>query len=140
MELREATQEDWEYMNAHSVSRGIQKKIPERVEYVYTLEHDGVPLMVGGFRLLNASTSWCWFDLSDKAGEHIYTVYRTIKEWGDKFVEDHNLTRLQTYVKVDFPEAIRVVEHCGFVKEFEKPMKNFVDNTDAYMYVRFKEA
>ena len=77
------------------------------------------------------------FDLSDEAGSHLIEVYRAIKEWGDIFVKEHGIKRLQAYVRVDFPEGVRVVEHCGFEKEFDKPMKNFVNETDAWMYVRF---
>ena len=134
MELREATQEDLDYMSNHSVSRGIQKKMPERVDYVYALEHEGVPLMIGGFGLINKHTAWCWVDLSDTAGGHIHTAYRVIKEWIDKFIEEHKLTRIQSYVECDFPEAIRTVEHLGFTKE--SIMKNFMGDKDAYLYIR----
>jgi len=132
MNFREVTQDDLDFMADHSISRG--KKQPEQVDFVYTLEHDGKPLAVGGFRLINLSTAWCWFDLSDLAGSHIHTVYRTIKEWSMVFAKEHNIKRLQAYVECDFPEAIRMAEHCGFTRE--SIMKNFTDEQDAFMYVR----
>ena len=139
MEFRETIREDISYMADHSISRRDQKPCPERINYCYTLEHEGIPLIVGGFSLINATTAWCSFDLSDEAGGHLIEVYRAIKEWGDIFVKEHGIRRLQCFVEVDFPEAIRVVERCGFVKEFEKPMKNFIDDKDAYLYVRLRE-
>ena len=136
MQFRESTQEDFDYLADHTISRGILKRQPAQVDYYYTLEHEGIPLGIGGFRLINLTTAWAWIDLSDEAKKHIRIVYRTIKEWADIFVKEHKLKRLQAYVETDFPEAIRVAEHLGFRKEFDKPMKNFVGDKDAYMYVR----
>ena len=134
MEFREATQDDLDYMADHSVSKGIQKACPEQLDYTFTLEHEGKPLGVGGFRFVNATTAWCWVDLADGAHGRINTAYRTIKEWMDLFAEEHNIKRLQAYVECDFDEAIRMVRHLGF--ERESIMKNFVGDKDAFMYVR----
>ncbi|MHC4891046.1 MAG: N-acetyltransferase [Planctomycetota bacterium] len=134
MEFRETIQEDLDFMADHSVSRGIAKYQPECIDYCYTLEHEGKPLGIGGFRLINKTTSWCWVDMSDSAGKHIPTCYRVIKEWIDKFVEEHQLKRLQAYVECDFPEAIRMVQHLGF--EWESNMENFMGDKDAFMYRR----
>lgn len=134
MEFRETTQEDLDFMANHSVSRGIAKYQPECIDYVYTLEHKGKPLGIGGFRLINRTTAWAWVDMTDLAGSHIVTFYRTMKEWIDKFVEEHQLKRLQAYIECDFPEAIRMVKHLGF--KWESDMKNFMDDRDAYMYIR----
>ena len=134
MKFRETTQEDLDFVANHSVSRGIAKYQPECIDYCYTLEHEGKPLGIGGFRLINKTTSWCWVDMTDLAESHIPTCYRVIKEWIDKFVEEHQLKRLQAYVECDFPEAIRMVQHLGF--EEESRMENFMGDKDAYMYKR----
>ncbi len=134
MNFRETTQEDLDFMADHSVSRGIAKYQPECVDYMFTLEHEGTPLGIGGFRLINRTTAWCWVDMTDLAGSHIATCYRVIKEWMDKFVEEHQLKRLQAYIECDFPEAIRMAQHLGF--EYESRMKNFVNNKDAFLYAR----
>ena len=52
----------------------------------------------------------------------------------DKFVEEHQLRRLQCYVECDFSEAIRMVQHLGF--EWEFTMENFVGDKSAYLYKR----
>ncbi len=134
MDFRETTEKDLEYMADHSVSRGIQKRQPEQLEYMFTLEHEGEVLGTGGFRLINSTTSWCWLDMSDKSGKHIRTCYRVIKEWIDIFVKEHGLKRLQAYIEPDFEESIRMVAHLGFRYEFT--MKNFIEDKDALMFIK----
>lgn len=134
MNFRETTKEDLEYMTGHSVSRGIQKHCPEQINYCYTLEHEGLPLGVGGFRLINCTTAWCWVDISDRAGSHLIASYRVIKEWIDLFAQEHGIKRLQAYIEVDFPEAIRMAKHLGF--KWESDMECFIGDKDAFMFVR----
>ena len=134
MEFRETTQEDLDYVAEHSVSRGIQKLYPGQTDFCYTLVHDGIPLGLGGFRLINCTTAWCWVDITPIGREQIATTYRTLKEWIDVFAEEHGLKRLQAYVECDFTEAIRMVRHLGFKKE--SIMKNFMGDKDAFLYVR----
>jgi len=134
MQFRETTKEDFEYTANHSISRGLSKYQPECIEFLYTLEHEGKPLCVGGFRLLNLTTAWAWVDLTESARGHIITCYRAIKEWTDIFVKEHNIRRLQAYIESDFPEGIRMAQHLGFRKE--SIMEKFMDGKDAFMYVR----
>ncbi len=135
MIFRETTQEDLAFVADHSVSRGIAKHQPECIDYMYTLEHEGKPLGIGGFRLINLTTAWCWVDQCDLAGEHITTFYRTMKEWLDIFAKEHKIKRAQAYIETDFEQAIRLVQHLGF--EYESTMQNFVGNQPAYLYVKF---
>ena len=81
---------------------------------------------------MNLTTAWCWVDMLSH--EDIRTSYRLIKEWIDDFAAAHELKRLQAYVECDFEEAIRLVKHLGFEKE--SIMKNFMNDKDAYMFVR----
>ena len=134
MNFREAIQDDFDFVADHSVSRG--KVHPERVDYVYTLEHDGQPLCIGGFKLMNYDTAWCWIDITDIAGSHTVAMYRVIRDWIDSFVEEHGLTRIQATVEIDFTEAIRMVKHLGFKKE--SIMESYVGGKDAFMYVRLR--
>lgn len=134
MEFRETTQKDLDFVANHSVSRGILKRQPECIDYCYTLEHKGKVLGIGGFRLINLTTAWCWTDLTYLAGEHIIVGYRILNEWIDIFVKEHGIKRLQAYVECNFKEAIRMVKHLGF--HYESTMPNFVGNQPAYMYVK----
>ena len=134
MEFRTATKDDLVYMADHSISRGVLKQIPEKVDYICTLEHDDKILCVGGFSLINTTTTWCWIDISDDAGGHILTMYRVIREWIEKFCEDHKIVRLQAHVECDFTEGITLVQHLGFKKE--SIMEKFMGDKDAFMYKR----
>lgn len=134
MNFRETTQQDLDFVADHSISRGIQKRCPEQIDYCFTLEHEDNPLAIGGFRLINSTTAWCWIDLSDKAPSHLRATYRVIKEWIDVFTQEHGIRRLQAYVETDFKEAIRMVQHLGF--QWESNMRNFMGDKDAFMYVK----
>ena len=134
MRFREAIQDDYEYMADHSVSRGILKVQPEQIEYCYALEHKGKLLGIGGIRLINNVTAWCWIDLTVDAGSHIIIVYRVIQEWMLELVKEKGIKRLQAYIETDFPEAIRMAKHLGF--EWESDMVSFLPEGDAFMYRR----
>lgn len=135
MEFRELKQEDINAVKDDSISRGILSKQPEVIDFSYALEHEGKILGIGGIRLINLTTAWCWLDLTHYAGKHITTVYRVIKEWTDILVKDKGIKRLQAYIETDFPEAIRIVEHLGF--HLESTMPNFVDGKPAYLFVKY---
>lgn len=134
MIFRESIQSDLDYMADHSMSRGIQKQCPEQVDYVYTLENDGAPLGIGGFKVINPCTAWCWVDISDKGHKNIKATFRALRDWIDIFAKEHKLVRLQAYVRPDFKEAIRMIEHLGF--EQESIMKDFMPEGDAIMYIK----
>ena len=134
MKFRETTQEDIDYVKDHSISRGILDKQPERTDFCYTLEHEGKVLGIGGFRFITLTTAWCWLDVSDQNQQYWPESYPIMKEWIDIFVKEHNIKRLQAYIECDFEKAIRMVKQLGFEKE--SLMKNFVDDKDAFMYVR----
>ena len=134
MNFREAVQSDFDYLADHSISRGIQKRLPEQVDYVYVLEHEGAVLCLGGFQMANLTTAWCWIDISSEVGDHIVMMYRVIRDWIEKFCKDHKIRRLQAYVECDFSEAITLVQHLGFHKE--SIMKKFMGDNDAFMYAK----
>ena len=136
MNFRETVQSDLDFMAENSVSRGIQKHCPEQIDYCYTLEHEGNVLGVGGFRIINPVTAWCWLDMTHLAGSHIIAGYRVIKEWMDIFAKEHKIKRFQAYVRPDFEEAIRMVQHLGF--EYEFTMKDFMPEGDAIMYKKIR--
>jgi RimJ/RimL family protein N-acetyltransferase len=134
MEFRLTIPEDLEFMKDNSESRGIQKHEPVQITYQYTLDDDGVILGVGGFRLINQHTAWCWVDLTSIGKRQAIATYRVIKEWIDIFVDEHDLKRIQAYVDPEYEAAIRTVEHLGFKKE--SIMEKFLGNRDAFMFVR----
>ncbi len=134
MEFRQATQHDIEYMANHSINTSVDRKVCGITEQVFTIEHDGTPLAVGGFRFIVPTTAWCWIDLGDEAGKHLVTLYRTIRDWIDKFAENNGVKRLQAFVRTDSIKAQRFIEHLGF--ERESTMVGFFGDSNADMYVR----
>ena len=52
----------------------------------------------------------------------------------------HNLghSRIEATVSADFAAAMNFVEHLGFVREFDRPMREYgPDGGDYWLYVRF---
>jgi len=138
MKFREMTESDIEFMAVHSASKGIFDKMPSQIAYAYAVEQDGVVLGVGGIQLINSVTAWVWVDISEYGRTMMKSGYRIIKEWLDELIKIHKLKRLQAYVRLDFPEAIRMIEHLGF--KIECVMKKFTDDgKDAFLYVKFME-
>ena len=117
------------------MDRAYYKKPPEPIDYAYTLEQDGIVLMVGGFRSITDATALCWIDLTDIAMEKIFTCYRVIVEWLDIFCREHNIFRLEACVKAGFGPGARLVEHLGFECEGRKP--RYFGDTDGMLYVRY---
>ena len=133
MIFREATQEDLEYMAEHSINRTVDRKQMERVDYIFTLEHDGNILGIGGFRMIIPTTAWVWVDLSEYGVKHLRDSYRVMQEWMETFVNTHKIVRLQAFVKNEV-KHIRLVQHLGF--ERESTMEKFYGDDDGFMYKR----
>ena len=131
--LRDATQEDYDYLASHSVSRGLKEQ-PAQTDFVYALDFGDVLLGVGGIKLLTPTVAWCWMDWTDHALEHKIFMYRVVKEWLDVMWSTHNLRRLMAVVEPDFREAIKTVEHLGFVKECDMP--HFFGDKHGIMFAR----
>jgi len=132
MNFREATFKDIEYMAENSINQ-TEKKLVERVDYVYALEHDGNLLGIGGFRLIVPTCAWCWIDLSRYGIDNLKELYRTTREWMETFSISMGIVRLQAFVRNN-EKHMRLVKHLGF--ERESTMKNFYGGDDAYLYVR----
>jgi len=135
MIFQKLTQDDIEQIKNNSISRGILSKQPGVIEFSYALRHEGKVLGIGGIILINTTTAWGWVDLTVEATEHIITVYRVIRDWTKVLCKTHGIKRLQCYIESDFPEAIRMAEHLGFLHE--STMARFVDEKSAYLYVKY---
>lgn len=134
MNFREATTKDIEHLAENSVSRGCCADWPEQTDFVYALEYEGELCGIGGIKLLNKTTAWCWMDLTQHGLETRTFTYRVVKEWLDSLIAEKGLKRLMAAVEVDFEEAVRTVEHLGFHKETFMP--RFFGDRDGYLYAR----
>ena len=133
MELRPMMSEDIAFVAEHTVSRGVFGKQPDTLAWSYALEHDGTILGVGGIQLIVPGTAWAWVDITRFGLRYIKTGYRTIREWMARLTEEHNIHRLQAYVDLEFPEAVRMIEHLGFTRE--SIMWDFLGDKPAALYV-----
>jgi hypothetical protein len=133
MQIRETIDEDFAFVTDGSLTEG-EKRYDERENYTYTMEHDGVIMCIGGFKMMNRSTAWCWLDISCEAEKHKLSMIRTIKGWIDAFAYEHKLKRIQAYVDAGYYEGLKFIEHLGF--ERESLMKDAMPNGDAIMYRR----
>jgi RimJ/RimL family protein N-acetyltransferase len=136
MLIRDATKEDLDYAIEHSISRG-EKENPDAIEFVFALEDKDELLAVGGLKLLNMSTAWCWVNWTTDAFYRKKDAYRHTKGWLEQMCKTLKLRRLMAAVRMDFPGAINMVEHLGFERECE--MKNFFGNESAYLYAKTME-
>ena len=132
MNFRKAKTEDLEYVAQHSISKGI-KEFPTSVDHIFTLEHEGDILGVGGFKLLNEYTAWCWMDWTNSALVYKISTYRVVREWLDEFRKQFGIKLLMAAVREHFAEAIRTVTHLGFEKSIRLP--KFFGEEDAYLYI-----
>ena len=136
MQIREATNEDLKEAAESSVSRGL-KENPASIDHVYCLEHGGKVLAVGGLKMMNCTTAWCWMNWTQAALENQIATFRIVREWLDKLVELYGLRRLMAAVEVDFPNAVRTIEHLGFTRECVMPCWD--GDKSAYLYARVVE-
>ena len=130
MNFRVGTVEDLELMQSLNHQ---ERKFDEVIDHIYTLEHNGEILGVGGFRMIVPETAWCWVDFSAYGVKHIRDTYRVTRDWIDGWAEKTGVKRLQAFVK-DSEKEMRLVNHLGF--EQESRMKNFYGDDDAFLYAR----
>ena len=135
MELRPLTSRDISYMEQYSRDKDFYKEPMSEIDYMYALDSEGEVLMIGGFRMITNQTAWCWMDLSLAGLERIYTCYRVIKEWIEKFCKRMNISRLEACVEEGHENGVNLVTHLGFKFESRKP--RFFGKNSADLYVRF---
>lgn len=134
MEFRVMKPEDTAFLEANSISRGIVRAPVELVYEAFSLEHEGKLLGSGGLTMIVPGTAWAWVDLTGFSITRIKTCYGVISEWMEKLVHKLNIRRLQAYVDLEHPEAVRLVEHLGFTRE--SVMWDFLDGRPAALYVK----
>jgi hypothetical protein len=103
----------------------------------FTGRIDGVVVGVGGIQILWEGVGEAWVILSQAALDHKIETYRGIFKKLKELIEECDLRRVQSVIRVDFPQAIRMIEHLGF--QLEGYMKGYCpDGCDVFMYGRVK--
>ncbi len=134
MEFRATIDSDRDFVGKHSISRGVCNEQPEVFEFCYTLEHEGVIFGIGGLRLITPQVAWAHVDMTTFALKRIKTCYRVVGDVITNCARENGIRRVQAYVDLEFPDAIRMAQHLGF--ERESVMRNFIDGKPAGLYTR----
>lgn len=140
MEIRQATQKDWDYVLKNPFEGSLKycphRGVPE--ENAYAVIYEGQLVAVGGLQMSWPGKGLLWLMLTadcKKDGRHGVLALSAIKDKVDELIEKNNLWRAEATVRTDFPQAIKMIEYLGF--ERESTMKKYMpDKGDAYLYVK----
>jgi len=97
----------------------------------YTMFVDGNPVFACGIVVLWDGVAECWVMASQNIYDMKFLAARTILDLQDKLCKKNKIRRLQTSVKADFKQGLRLAEWCGL--EIEGLKKNYgPDGSDYY--------
>ena len=140
MEFRPVTQEDLAFVRQNPFE-GAVKEYPYMEitdENNFTAIYEGIIVAVGGVHVKWQGVGLFWLMLTadcKKYGLHGITALMAIKEKTDELVSRNNLWRAEANIRVDFPEAIKMIEFLGFKRECTMELYA-PDKTDMYLYAR----
>lgn len=72
---------------------------------------------VGGIEPLWEGVGEAWLMLSNKVADYPIPAYLTIRDGMEELIENNKLTRIQSWVRVDFAKAHKMMKHLGFKAE-----------------------
>ena len=97
----------------------------------YTMFIDGKPVFACGIVVLWKGVAECWVMASQNIYDMKFLAARTILDLQEKLCKKNKIRRLQTSVKADFKQGLRLAEWCGL--EIEGLKKNYgPDGSDYY--------
>lgn len=140
MNFRETTQEDLDFVRQNPFEGAVKNypymEIPD--ENTYTAIYESAIVAVGGLQVKWKGVGLLWLMLTaDCKKNGIYSLFalETIKEKMEYLIEKNNLWRAEAVVRVDFSQAIKMIEFFGF--EREGIMRQCMpDKADAFLYSR----
>jgi hypothetical protein len=92
---------------------------------------------VAGVDMLWEGVGDMWLMLTPYIDSNIKETYKCIRQGVKKLIEKHNLRRVQSYGRVDFPECHTLFKHLGF--EVEGMAKGYTpDGVNCVMYAKVK--
>lgn len=139
MEIRPSTQIDIDHVQAHPYDATVKgyPVIHAPNENCWTYLVEGNIWAVGGYVVLFEGVGEIWVILIEDFLSIVSatTAIRTIRNQVAGFILEGNLRRIQARVRVDFPEAIKMIESLGFKRE--GLLKEYApDKKDMYIYGR----
>lgn len=138
IEIRELQDGDLEYVRQNPLEDAV-KNYPEMhpQKPSYTGLIDGKIVGVGGVTVLWEGVGEGWLILTKDVLKHKTTAYNCIYRMTKKIIEECNLTRIQAVVRVDFPQAMKMMERLGFRREGYL-RKYCPDGCNVWLYGRVK--
>lgn len=138
IEVRELQDGDLEYARENCLEEAIKtypQLHPQKPSY--TALADGKIVGVGGVAILWEGVGEAWLILTRDVLTIKIQAYKCIKQMCKTVIEERNLRRIQATVRVDFPQANRMMQHLRF--ENEGILKNYCpDGCDVIMYARIR--
>lgn len=136
IEVRDATQEDIELVRQDPVEIAVLKYPKLNISgYAKVAVVDNEVVGIGGVVLLWEGMGEGWIILSRKVLDFRIETLKCIKKMAEQVISELKLRRLQVTIRADFPQAFKMVEAMGFIREgiMEKYLP---DGTDALLYAR----
>ena len=140
MEFRRATQKDLDYVRQNPFEGAVKDypymQIPD--ENCITTIFESHIVAVAGLVMKWPGVGELWMMLTADCKKHGFfglfalTAIQEKMEW---LIEANKLWRVQAIVRLDFPQAIKMIEYFGFKRDC-KMEKYLPDKTDAYLYSR----
>ena len=101
----------------------------------YTGFKNGKVLGIAGVIILWKGVGEAWTIISPEAKKYKISLHKVIKTNLDRIIKEHNLHRVQTYVKIDWHSSQKWMEMLGF--ECEAILEIFGPNKeDYYLFAR----
>ncbi len=140
MEFRKSTNEDLAFVRQSPFEGAVKNypymKCPD--ENTITTIYEGNIVAVGGLQVRWEGVGLLWLMLTADCKKHGFygvVAYDAIKEKTDYLIKKNNIWRAESNIRVDFPQAINMIESLGFKRECL--MEQFCpDHGDSYLYSR----
>lgn len=146
IKIRKLQDGDIEYVRINPLEEAVKnypKLVPDP-KTSYTVLWDDKIVAVGGIAMLWEGVGELWMILtkdSKRNGIYGLVAFDVIRKKIDEIIEEYNIYRAQAPVRVDFYQAIKMMEALNFKNETPNGMKNYCpDGCDVYMYAKVKEA
>ena len=99
----------------------------------FTLFIDNEIVGSAGIILLDWQRGEAWTLFTSLFKKYKKIVWKNIKIYLDQIQKSENLRRIQSFIRLDFPEGCRFLEHLGFENETPNGLKAFGPNGETLL-------
>jgi len=135
---RKATQEDMDFIRLNPLEEAVKQYPICPIDDLTTVSlYNGVPFAIGGLRPVWKGVAEAWVIMTKEVLKFKVEALWKVREEMDRMIAESDYKRIMAIVRVDLPQAIKMIEFMGFENETPNGMKSFFsDGCDAYMYSR----